>query len=183
MKMPKQLNSTLGYVLLGVALAFIINQGMAFALSTDMPIVAVESNSMIPTFYKGDILVLQGTPPQELNIGDIIVFSPRVTQSGSAASSPIVHRITKKNPDGTFQTQGDANPGQLYFEKHIEPSQIHGKSVLIVPYLGWVKIGITEYVLPNILWIAIAAAAAYVVAIKLPKNIKTKGLTFMRIKF
>ena len=186
MKIPKPLNSTLGYVLLGVVLAFLINQGMAFALSTDMPIVAVESNSMVPTFYKGDILVLQGAQQQDLEIGDIIVFSPRTQTNtnpltGYSTSSPIVHRITKVNPDGTFQTQGDANPGQLYFEKHIEPSQIHGKSILIIPYLGWVKIGITEHVVPNAIWIAIAAVIAYVVTIKASKSIKTHRPTFMRI--
>jgi len=190
MKMPKPLNSTVGYVLLGVALAFVINQGLAFALSTDMPIVAVESNSMVPTFFKGDILVLQGSQ-QDLEIGDIIVFSPSGTQSngfaGSMASSPgstpIVHRITKINPDGTYQTKGDANPGQLYFEKHIELEQIHGKSILIIPYLGWVKIGVTEHVIPNIHWIIIAALVAYLVSFKLTKNIKTPRPTFMRYKF
>jgi signal peptidase I len=186
MKMPKPLNSTVGYVLLGVVLAFMINQGMALALSTDMPIVAVESNSMVPTFYRGDILVLRGSLAEELDIGDIIVFSPRIqsnTVAGASGSSPIVHRIVKINPDGSFQTQGDANPGQLYFEKHITPSQIHGKSVLIIPYLGWVKIGITEYVVPNAIWIAIAAGVAYVITLKLSKNIKTPRPTFMRTIF
>lgn len=189
MKIPKPMNSTVGYVLLGIVLAFLINQGMAFALSTDMPIVAVESNSMIPTFYKGDILVLQGTPVDQLKIGDIIVFSPKGKASGSIiglpigsdGSTPIVHRIVKANPDGSFQTKGDANPGQLYFEKHIEPYQIHGKSVLIIPYLGWVKIGITEYVVPNALWVAIAAILAYIVTIKVSKSIKTPRTTIMRI--
>jgi signal peptidase I len=176
-KVPKPLNSTLGYVLLGVILAFLINQGMAFVLSTGMPIVAVESNSMVPTFYKGDILVLQGAQQQELKIGDIIVFSsPRCK-----TNSPIVHRITKINPDGSFQTQGDANPGQIPCENYIRYNEIHGKSILIIPYLGWVKIGITEYVVPNALWIAIAAVIAFVVTIKASKSIKTHRPTFMRI--
>jgi len=69
-------NSSIFYVIVGVILAFGVNQGLAFALSTDMPIVAVESNSMIPTFYKGDILVLQGVPADQIMVGDIIVFSP-----------------------------------------------------------------------------------------------------------
>jgi len=179
-KLKRPFNSSIGYVLLGIILAFLINQGLSFALSTDMPIVAVESNSMVPTFYKGDILVLQGAPSNELEIGDIIVFSP---QGANTGSTPIVHRIIKTNPDGTFQTKGDANPGQLYFEKHIEPSQIHGRSMVVVPYLGWVKIGITEWVIPNIIWIAIAAIAAYFVSMKLSKRIKSPRTTFMRISF
>jgi signal peptidase len=187
MKLPGPLDSTVGYVIVGVILAFLINQGMALALSTNMPIVAVESNSMVPTFHKGDILVLYGTPAEELEVGDIIVFQPEAGAyasttdfiSGSASTIPIVHRIIRINPDGSFQTKGDANPGQLSFEKHIEPSQIYGESILIIPYLGWVKIGITEFVVPNILWIAIALIAAYAVSMKLPKHIKTPLTRYM----
>jgi signal peptidase len=172
MKTP--LNSTIGYIILGVILAFAINQGMAFALSTDMPVVAVESNSMIPTFYKGDILILQGVPTEKLKIGDIVVFSP------AGREIPIVHRIIEINSDGSFQTKGDANSGQMAFEKHVESSQIHGKSILIVPYVGWVKIGITEYIIPNIGWIVLAAVATYS-ALIVSKHIKRPGTTYMRM--
>lgn len=147
---------TLFYVAVGIILALGINQGLALALSTDMPVVAVESNSMVPTFYKGDILVIQGvTDPGQywnfLEVGDVIVFSPE------GKPIPIVHRLIGKNTDGTFQTMGDANDGrQLPFEKHIEPSQIHGKMLLIIPFLGWIKIGATEYLLPNIGWVTLA---------------------------
>jgi len=158
--MPKIIHEgTLGtifYVAIGVFLALGINQGLALALSTDMPVVAVESNSMIPTFYKGDILIIQGVSDPDLyqdflEIGDVIVFSPE------SKAIPIVHRIIDKNPDGTFQTMGDANNGrQLPSEKRIEPSQIHGKMLFIIPFLGWIKIGATEYLLPNIGWVILA---------------------------
>ena len=55
--------STISYIVLGIALAFMLNIGLGIYLGTDMPIVAVESNSMIPSFYKGDLLILQGIPP------------------------------------------------------------------------------------------------------------------------
>jgi len=157
-KTPKESSgilSTILYIVFGIVLAFGINQALAFALSTDMPVVAVESNSMIPTFHKGDILILQGVPPEQLQIGDIIVFSP------SPFHTPIVHRIIQINPDGTFQTKGDANNGQLSFEKSIHPEQIHGREIAIVPYLGWVKIAMNEYIMPNLLWIA-GFAALYI---------------------
>ena len=51
---------TIFYVIIGILLAFGINQGLALALSTEIPVVAVESNSMVPTFYQGDILIIQG---------------------------------------------------------------------------------------------------------------------------
>ncbi|MBN1896592.1 MAG: signal peptidase I [Candidatus Aenigmarchaeota archaeon] len=149
---------TFVYIVLGVVLAFMINQGMAYGLTTDMPVVAVESNSMIPVFYKGDILVLKGVPTEQLDVGDIVVYSVE------GRSVPIVHRIVKINPDDSFQTKGDANNGQLNFEYYVSPQSIHGKVVLIIPYLGWVKIGVTEYVLPNIIYLlvlCIIIAAVY----------------------
>lgn len=173
--MKNPFNSTIGYVILGIILAFAINQGLVFALSTDMPVVAVESNSMIPTFYKGDMLVLQGVPMEELKVGDIIVFS------SMERGTPVVHRIVDINPDGSFQTKGDANPRQLAFEKHIEPSQIHGKQIFIIPYVGWVKIGIMEYVIPNIGWVILIAIIAYAVVIGIPKYIKRQHTTYMRL--
>ena len=142
----KYLDNSIFYIILGVVLALGINWGLAFALNTDMPVVAVESYSMVPTFTKGDILILQGVPANSLKTGDIIVFS--VPQQ----PTPIVHRIVTINPDQTFQTKGDANTGQLPYEKDIKSSEIHGKAVLIIPYLGWLKIGMMEYFLPNILW-------------------------------
>ncbi|NIO21551.1 MAG: signal peptidase I [Candidatus Aenigmarchaeota archaeon] len=154
-----KIEGTLGtvfYIAVGIFLALGINQGLAFALSTDMPVVAVESNSMVPTFYKGDILIIQGIADPNLysdflEIGDVIVFSPE------GKATPIVHRLIGKNIDGTFQTMGDANNGrQLPFEKSIEPSQIHGKMLFIIPFLGWIKIGATEILLPNIGWVVLA---------------------------
>ena len=139
-------NSSVFYVIVGVLLALFLNQGLAFALSTDMPIVAVESNSMVPTFYKGDILILQGVPSSDLVTGDVIVFSPPNQQI------PVVHRIIEINSDGTFQTKGDANAGQIYYEKSIKASQIHGKEIMIIPFLGWVKILTIDFIAPNLLW-------------------------------
>jgi signal peptidase I len=145
-------DSSIFYIVLGVVLAIGINWGLAFGLGTDMPVVAVESNSMVPTFSQGDILVLQGSTASNLHIGDIIVFSP-------GQQTPVVHRIIAINQDGTFQTKGDANSGQLPFERSIAASQVHGKAILIIPYLGWLKIGMTSFVLPNILWIVVGLAS------------------------
>lgn len=152
-------NSSIFYIIVGVVLALGINQGLAFALSTDMPIVAVESNSMVPEFYKGDMLVLQGTSQESLSVGDIIVFDP------PAGGTPVVHRIVEINDDGTFQTKGDANNGQLYYERNIGYEQIHGMVVLIIPYAGWIKIGMMEFFIPNLIWVFLGAAILGVVYI------------------
>jgi signal peptidase I len=148
-KKLKSLDSSIFYMAMGIVLAFGINWGLALALGTDMPVVAVESNSMVPTFSQGDMLVLQGVPAQNLVVGDIIVFSPASQQT------PVVHRIVEVNADKTFQTKGDNNQGQLPFERSITAQQVHGKVIFIIPYLGWLKIGVMQIVLPNLLWIVL----------------------------
>lgn len=145
------------FVVLGVLLAVGLNHGMSIVMATDYPIVAVESNSMIPVFYRGDILLIKGVTPETLKTGDIMVFSVPGRQT------PIVHRVISINGDGTYQTKGDANQGQHPWETSIQFSQIKGKEILIVPLLGWVKIGITEIVVPNILFfVLIVAALAFI---------------------
>lgn len=146
---------TLLFVVLGIVMAFTVNYGMSFAMATEYPIVAVESNSMVPFFYRGDILVVQGTKPENLKVGDVIIYSV------AGKGTPIVHRILTKNGDGTFQTKGDANTGQLPWERSIDASQIKGKEIFILPLLGWVKVFITETVAPNIL---VFAAIALIIA-------------------
>lgn len=157
---------TLVYIILGIFLAVGVNLVLGFVLETDMPIVAVESNSMVPTFSKGDILILQGV--KEPKEADIIVFSV------PGRSTPIVHRVVGKNPDGTYQTKGDANFGQLQFEKSIKPEQIKGKVIYVIPLLGWVKIGLSEiltkYIFPNYLETIIIVAIAVAVYILLFKD-------------
>jgi signal peptidase I len=157
--------STVAYIILGIAVAYGINVGLSVILGSDMPVVAVESNSMVPTFSRGDILILRGAVASDLKIGDIIVYSP------DSRSVPIVHRIIAINDDGTFQTKGDANSGQLPFEKRILPNQIHGMVLVVVPYAGWIKIAVTSYLLPNILLVALALAIA-LGAVYAPRYIK-----------
>ena len=164
--------STILYIVFGVLLAFGINGGLALALSTDLPIVAVESNSMntnnpppFPgkpgSFAKGDILVLRGVWGYE--VGDVIVFTH------TEGTTPVVHRLIQINQDGTYQTKGDANTNQLPFEKRILPEQVHGKVTLIVPHLGWIKIGMTEFILPNVMWLAGIIIFLYIIGVGITK--------------
>jgi len=135
--------STIIYIIAGILIAFFINTGLGLILSTPMPIVAVESESMVPTLNVGDILILQGTAKDELNISDIIVFLRR-----DVISTPIVHRLIKINNDETFQTKGDANKAQHSWEKNIIYEQIQGKVIFIIPYLGLIKIKLVEILFP-----------------------------------
>jgi signal peptidase I len=89
-------------------------------------------------FNKGDILFITGTKPENLRVGDIIIFS-----SGQGGN-PIIHRIVQidKGEDGIFfSTMGDNNNGQLSAEKGIPSDMVLGKaSARLLPYAGWIKL-------------------------------------------
>lgn len=147
---------------------FIIYPAIGLALGTDYPVVAVVSSSMDHKgaefgqwweshkssyaamnitsedfskyylhngFKKGDILVIKSQ--KEYKLGDIIVY--RV----ESRADPLIHRVISTGP---VQTMGDANNGQLGFEKNIPQESIEGKAIFWLPKLGWVKVGLLELI-------------------------------------
>ncbi|MEK6859914.1 MAG: signal peptidase I [Nanoarchaeota archaeon] len=101
-------------------------------------------------FRKGDIIIVWGrfTP----KIGDIIIFK---ANPESTAPRPIIHRIVKiegAENEKLMQTKGDHNSEQLTEsnnlyetdETKIKQSQIIGKAIFKIPYLGYVKLWTTE---------------------------------------
>ena len=139
------------YVVGGFFFAWLAMTGLGLALSTDTPVVAVFSGSMVPTFYKGDMIIVSspnsgvtgmflGSGNEDYKVGDIIVFD--AVKGGY--KFPIIHRIISMNADGTFETKGDANSVQGDFEHNVRKTQIHGRAVLKIPMLGWVKVGAFE---------------------------------------
>lgn len=120
------------YIVLGFIIAYSINIGLGFALDTQTPVVDVVSCSMFPFYNRGDMLLIAGDKTPQ--IGDIIIYDV------AGYNYPIIHRIIKINEDGTYQTQGDRNNGQLPFEKSIQSSQIKGKALFKMPYIGWIKL-------------------------------------------
>jgi signal peptidase I len=145
---------------------FIFYPGVGLLFSTDYPIVAVVSESMEHDgdfdlwwnsqkdfysnyniskeeflnydfkngFSKGDIMVVFGKDFEKLERGDVIVFK-------ASLRNPIIHRIIVKNEEEkSFTTKGDHNLRSRGDEIGIKMDRIHGKAVLRVPYLGWIKI-------------------------------------------
>jgi len=85
---------------------------------------------------KGDIIFV--TRPSNIKIGDVIIFS-------STSSNPIIHRVISLVP---LETKGDHNSAQLNAnnnpgrvdETNIQQSQLQGKAIFRIPYLGWIKL-------------------------------------------
>ena len=121
------------YLVLGFIVAYLLNTGLAVALKTDTPVVAVFSESLEPTYYKGDMIVVYGD--KNVKVGDIIVFDVPDRRY------PIIHRVYNITDQG-INTKGDNN-------KAVDPwitqkTSLHGKAILKVPLLGWVKILFTQ---------------------------------------
>jgi signal peptidase I len=94
-------------------------------------------------FNKGDVMVIYGTKPKDIKIGDIVVFQ--------GSTKTIIHRVVDiKTKDGEvfLTTKGDRNidiiKGSGVFEENISEDRIIGRGVLRIPYLGWIKIFMNE---------------------------------------
>lgn len=102
-------------------------------------LIAVGSDSMAPTFNKGDAVFINQKPKkEELKKGDIVFFEHR--------GRPIIHRIEEIktiNKIEYYYTKGDAN--NVGDEIPLTYEDIKGEVILIVPYVGYFSILIEEY--------------------------------------
>jgi len=131
--------------------SFLLYFSLQVALNTEAPIVIVVSGSMEPSISEGDLLFVAGANPEDIKNGtaedkngDVIVFDARGLWAG-APEEPIVHRVVDKYLVGDtwyFQTKGDAN--SLPDQAHVPESRIIGVVIGGIPYIGWVKIVLTE---------------------------------------
>lgn len=97
----------------------------------------VASGSMSPSLRPGDIAFVVKAPVESLRVGDVIQY---VTGSGMV----IVHRLVQI--EGTpghlvLVTKGDANSAP---DDPIIESQVIGKVVFSLPYLGWASFYLKE---------------------------------------
>lgn len=98
-------------------------------------------------FDKGDVIILWRANPNNLKIGDILVFK-------GGRPQPIIHRVVKawlEEGEFYYQTKGDHNGESLggdLDETKIDKERILGKGILRIPYLGWMKIIFVDAVKP-----------------------------------
>ncbi len=94
--------------------------------------VAVLSNSMYPTFSRGDVVVIQKINDEnisDIQIGDIIEYE--------LDGKFVIHRVTQiidKN-NHTYITKGDNNNAED--TKSVKSDQVNGIVKMIVPYVGY----------------------------------------------
>lgn len=139
---------TISIAFFGSFFVFFILQ---ITLNTETPVVVVESGSMETVISRGDLLIVRGIPASDIRNGsvedmdgDIIVFNAQGVWSNPPAE-PIVHRVVdKKFEDGIwqFRTKGDAN--LVVDEGWVPEDNVIGVVVFKIPWIGWVKIFLTE---------------------------------------
>jgi signal peptidase len=116
---------------------------------------SVLTGSMAPTMPAGSLVVSRPTPPEQVEIGDVVTFQLR-----SGEPDVVTHRVigTGWAADGdlVFVTRGDAND---LADEPVRAVQIRGVVAYHVPYLGYVNtwVGLNR---PD--WLAKAVAAGLI---------------------
>lgn len=97
----------------------------------------VLTDSMVPEFASGDMVIVKRCGAESIAVGDIITFNP-----SSSGAAYLTHRVTEKleNYEGTgvtcFRTKGDANDAEDTFL--IDESRLIGEVQFHVPRLGFI---------------------------------------------
>ena len=94
----------------------------------------VQSNSMSPAINTGDIIFVSPISFDNLKIGDVALFKP------PQSNEMIAHRVVSIYDNGTYATKGDANTGQLYYQKSISSSNLYGVVIATVPAVGYLDL-------------------------------------------
>lgn len=87
----------------------------------------VTSGSMQPLVRPGDVVMIRPATRKDLAANTVVLYDRPHT-------GRILHRIVEQRPDGTFQTQGDANPSPD--SEFVRLQDIRGVAVLAVPWIG-----------------------------------------------
>ncbi|ALU11923.1 peptidase S26 [Ignicoccus islandicus DSM 13165] len=134
--------------------AVVILTVLKFLFNTEIPIAAVASGSMLPTLERGDLVIVIGSKPENIKVGDIIVYH-------SCQGPYIIHRVIKVVKEGStyyFVTKGDNNPGtDWWLDQFVDckngtplpgvpQGRVAGKVLELfghpikIPYLGYVAL-------------------------------------------
>ena len=119
----------------GVAGAiYAIPQVLADTLNSDNPTLTVISYSMYPTLNRGDLILVKGVTPEEIQVGTVVVFRHK----GGLA----VHRVVRLKGE-TIITRGDANLEEddpITYDDIVGRVPSIGNSLVKVPLIGRVSL-------------------------------------------
>ena len=116
---------------------------------------SVATGSMVPVYNVGDVLISKEIEPEEIKVGDDIVYQGK---KGSYSGKVITHRVIsiEKQEDENYKiiTQGVANNAQ---DPEIDQTQVYGKIIYKVHILSFLaKLTRNIYVFYFIIFIPVA---------------------------
>jgi signal peptidase I len=94
----------------------------------------IESWPFLGGLNVGDAVTVVAVSPEEIKVGDVIVFIKPGTKE------MIIHRVIARHEGGYYTTKGDANPKVLRFEQRVPYQVIIGKARHRVPLLGYPRV-------------------------------------------
>lgn len=108
------------------------------------------TGSMEPTINPGSLVVVKDGTDQEINVGDVITFT------GRNSNTITTHRVKEVINNGQeFITKGDAN--NVVDPISVQRSQVIGKVMFHIPYLGKVS----QFVQKNLVLILVVILALF----------------------
>lgn len=108
--------------------------GLTYAFNTPHPLMVVEGTSMLPNLTDGDLVIVRGVTPEEVEVGDVIVFNLNTP----SIKGLVVHRVIEITSNGegslVFKTKGDHNPPTQI--ERVPEENLVGKVIYTIPSLG-----------------------------------------------
>jgi signal peptidase I len=177
-KNKKKIEVFIAVTLIGV---FVFSYQIAgFVLQTSTPWSVATGVSMQPTIYEGDMVIVQGTAPENLVSDDIILFQKITETLGvenfQTMETPVLHRIVEAFKVGDhwyYMTQGDHNPT---LDDWLVPDEgVMGKAVFIIPKIGFVLAWLGTFP-AKIFLIALIVFVAFILPSVKPKKKQSNSL-------
>ena len=98
---------------------------------------SVATGSMVPVYEVGDILIAKEISPEDIKVGDDIIYQGK---EGSFSGKIVTHRVIsiEKQEDNNYKiiTQGVANTAQ---DPEIDQTQVYGKVIYKVHSLSFLQ--------------------------------------------
>ncbi len=139
----------------------------------------VLTDSMSPTFNRGDMIVIRKCDPNTLEVGDIVTFHT-IIENEYALNTHRIISVTDNNGFRNYVTKGDNNA--IQDQRSIAAGDIVGKYVGRVPYLGYVmnflssSVGfLIVIVLPLLIFFIYQVYHLVMVSIKLKKAVAAEA--------
>jgi len=130
---------TLMFILVVLMLLIVIMQRVSNNTITlgGFRMFTVATGSMVPVYEVGDILISREIAPEDIKVGDDLVY---LGKTGTFANKIVTHRVNsiEKQEDGNYKiiTQGIANNAE---DPAIDQTQVYGKVICEIQILSFIQ--------------------------------------------